>query len=476
MGQTQHTLARSTTSNIYIWAILALFIAAVVITGVLIFNGVRNFVVTGSLMPVKDPNFSVNEQGTPNPLSTPAITSTLQAQVGPIARPWDGASRVNILVMGLDFRDWQQGEGAPRTDTMILFTVDPLTHTAGMLNIPRDLWVNIPGGFGYGRINTAYRLGVMNNYPGGGPGLAIETVEKFLGVPINYYAQIDFYAFEKFIDEIGGIDIEVEKKIKIDPIGKMNTVILQPGKHHLDGSKALAYARARYTDLGDFDRADRQQKVIFAAAKRILGLDMLPKLVAKAPSLYEEYKSGINTNLTLEEAISLAWLLKDIDLENQVKHGVISPPDQVLQVSLVVNGEKQDVLKPITSKIRLLRDDIFASSSLSPVMASADPVGLMKAEGARISLLNGSGQGGIANRTSDYLKSQGADVVSTGDAQDFAYETAVIVYTGKPYTLQFLAKLMNIQPNRIRFQYDPASQVDMVITIGADWANKNSMP
>jgi LCP family protein required for cell wall assembly len=378
--------------------------------------------------------------------------------------------------MGLDFRDWQAGEGAPRTDTMILFTIDPLTRTAGMLNIPRDLWVNIPGGFGYGRINTAYRLGMMNDYPGGGPGLAIETVEQFLGVPINYYAQIDFYVFEKMIDEIGGIDIVVENKIKIDPIGKMNTVILQPGKHHLDGSKALAYARARYTDQGDFDRATRQQQVISAVAKRVFSADTLPGLITRAPSLYENYKSGLNTNCPLEDMLSLAWLAKDIDLDTQVKKGVISPPDQVVPVRLVVDGESQDVLKPITSKIRLLRDDIFASSGLSPAMASADPQELMKAEGAHISLLNGSGQGGMASRTSDYLKSEGADIVSTGDAQEFAYETSVIIYTGKPYTLQFLAKLMNIQPNRIRFQYDPNSQVDMVLTLGADWANKNSMP
>ena len=73
-------------------------------------------------------------------------------------KPWEGGERVTVLLMGLDYRDWEKGEGPPRTDTMILLTLDPVTETAGMMNIPRDLWVSIPG-FDYGRINTAYPLG-----------------------------------------------------------------------------------------------------------------------------------------------------------------------------------------------------------------------------------------------------------------------------------------------------------------------------
>jgi LCP family protein required for cell wall assembly len=131
--------------------------------------------------------------------------------------------------MGLDYGDWSADrEGPSRTDTMILFTVDPLSKTAGMLNIPRDLWVNIPG-FGYDKINTAFFLGEANKLPEGGPGLAIKTVEQLLGVPINYYAQIDFQAFETFIDKIDGVEIDVPYEMKIDPIGKYNTITLEPG-------------------------------------------------------------------------------------------------------------------------------------------------------------------------------------------------------------------------------------------------------
>ena len=74
-----------------------------------------------------------------------SLTVPLDPELGPTPPPWDGTNRVSLLVMGLDYRDWQAGEGPPRTDTMILFTVDPINRTAGMLSIPRDLWVNIPG-------------------------------------------------------------------------------------------------------------------------------------------------------------------------------------------------------------------------------------------------------------------------------------------------------------------------------------------
>jgi polyisoprenyl-teichoic acid--peptidoglycan teichoic acid transferase len=476
MQRTRQIINRSTSSAAFYWTALVLFITLVILIGMATYKGVRNFVLTGSLLPVQGPVLQEGSaQSTRSPDSTDVFTPTLQAQAaGPIAKPWDGASRVTILLMGLDMRDWEQNAGAPRTDTMMLVTIDPLTHTAGMLNIPRDMWVNIPG-FGYHRINVAYSLGILNNYPdGGGPGLAVKTVESFLGVPINYYAQIDFFAFEKFIDEIGGVDINVSNKITIDPIGKMNTVILQPGKHHLDGPKTLAYARVRHDAGDDFGRGDRQQQVMLAIRDKVLSLNMLPTLIAKAPQMYKDLSAGIHTNLTVDQAISLAWLAKDVDLKN-IQRGVIGPPKQVILVTLDTEEGRQEVLKPVSGEIRLLRDQIFTSSgAVSPAMASADPKGLMQAEAARIMIQNGSGTAGMAGRTSEYLKSQGANVTGTGDGS-LTYETSVIDYTGKPYTLKYLVEMMNIRPDRIRFQYKPDSQVDVQVTLGTDWAQKNPM-
>jgi LCP family protein required for cell wall assembly len=374
-----------------------------------------------------------------------------------------------MLIMGLDYRDWASGDGPPRTDTMILLTVDPLSRTAGILNIPRDLWVNIPG-FEYGRINTAFFLGETYQTPGGGPGLAVKTVEELLGVPIDYYAQIDFYAFEKFVDLLGGVLIDVPEEIKIDPIGRYNTTTLQPGEQRLQGPELLAYARARSTEGGDFDRAQRQQQVILALRKRILKPEALAWIIPKAPEIYVDLSEGIRTNMTLDDAIKLVMLGMDITVEN-IKRGAIST--EHINLAKSPDGT-QDVLKPLPEKIRLLRDEIFASSNLaSPYLTSSDSLEPMRAEEARITVLNGTYTEGLANLTQQYLESQGALVVSTGNAGEALASTRVIDFTGNPYTLRYLVELMGISPTNIVQDFKPDSDVDVVVIIGADWETNN---
>jgi hypothetical protein len=135
------------------------------------------------------------------------------------------------------------------------------------------------------------------------------------------------------------------------------------------------------------------------------------------------------------------------------------------------------VLKPRPEQIRLLRDEIFTSDGpASPAAENSDPQELMQAEAARLSVLNGSGTPGLATRTADYLAAEGAQVASTGDAPEPYNATTIISYTGNPYTIKYLVELMNISPNRIYLRYDPTNQVDMVLYLGYDWANNNSLP
>ncbi len=409
------------------------------------------------------------------PTPTPGGSAAQPVPQGPTPEPWDGASRVNVLLIGLDYRDWEAGEDAPRSDTMILLSLDPLTKNAAMLSIPRDLWVDIPGGFGYGKINTAYSLGEANQLPGGGPELAMKTVESVLGIPIQYYAQVDFGAFVRFIDEIGGVKLDVPEPITIDLVGsgKETKKKLKPGVQTLPGEWALAYARARYTEGGDFDRARRQQQVILAIRDRILAFDMAPTLVAKAPQLYAELSSGIRTNMTLDQAIQLAWLAKDIPEEN-IRHGIIGEEHVIFAKS----PEGLDILKPIPEKIRILRDELFTTEgALSPAAAQQSLEDLAKAEGARIMVLNGAYVTGLAGRTSEYLRSLGLNAPEDllGNTEAVAY-TWVIDHTGNPYTVQYLMNLMNVSPNNFRVRYDPNAQADIEIWLGSDWATNNAMP
>lgn len=297
------------------------------------------------------PNLSPIVSGTPAPGDTPVPA----AVITPI--PWSGAERVTILLMGLDYRDWQSGAGFPRTDTMMLVTIDPITRQAGMLSIPRDLWVEIPG-FPHQRINTAYPSGENNRLPGGGPGLAMRTVEDLLGVPIQYYAIIEFSAFERMIDEIGGIDVLVTERIKISPIGRQS-LWLDPKPYHLDGAEALAYARVRKAAGDDFGRAERQQQVALAVIDRVVGFDRIPTLVTRAPALYAELQSGIHTNMTLDQMIAFGWLAVQIPKEN-IHRGVIGPPKMVGFYTL---PDGQKVIRPVPDQIRILRDQIFTETS-----------------------------------------------------------------------------------------------------------------
>jgi LCP family protein required for cell wall assembly len=447
---------------------LTILLVAAGIAGLLAFGLVRNIVLGKGLAGRLNPQISESEataqaldplsvQSTPNP-NAPSSLPTLT--------PWDGVNRVTVLLIGLDYRDWQSGEGASRSDTMILLTLDPLTKTAGMLSIPRDMWVAIPG-FQHGKINTAYYLGEAYKLPGGGPGLAVKTVEQFLGVPINYYAQIDFGAFVNFIDELGGIKVDVPEKIKVDLLGDGSSTIktLQPGIQVLPGEWALAYARNRYTEGGDFDRAKRQQQVILGIRDRILSLDMLPTLIQKAPSLYQELSSGVHTNLTMDQVVKLALLAKDVPSES-IKQGV-------LDEKYVLFGTSPDGLSiviPLPDKIHTLRDEIFATSgSLSP-QTPGDNAARMQAEAASVAVYNGSGTGDLEGRTADLLRGAGMNVVTTGAANQRYTNTTVVDHTGNPFTLRYLVDLMGISEFRVELAYDPSSPVGVEVFLGDDWA------
>ncbi|MBN1146342.1 MAG: LCP family protein [Anaerolineales bacterium] len=456
-------------------AVLAGFSIAAMLAGYLTYVIVRDFVAGWEMTDL--PGITVRDAtATPDPSSgvvpTPDLSLPPISAANPTPPPWDGADRVSLLIMGLDYRDWAAGEGPPRTDTMIVLTIDPINRTAGMLSVPRDLWVNIPG-FEYGRINTAYQLGEAYQVLGGGPQLATDTVELLLGVPIDYYAQVDFGAFVRFIDEIGGLEIYIPQKITVDPLGEDNTILLKKGIRKLSGEVALAYARTRKTEGGDFDRSNRQQIVILATRQKLLKADNLPKLIAKSPVLYNELSSGIRTNMSLDQIIRLAWLASQIPLEN-IKRGIIGTD----HVTFVKSPDgTQDVLKARTEKIRELRDEIFTvDGPTKPLAVSMDLAELIRTEGARLTVLNGSYTAGLAARTTEYLVSQGFNVVETGNSERFTSYTEITFHTGKPYTLKYLVELMQISEFRIRHFFDPASSADIVIILGDDWAANNPMP
>lgn len=454
--------------------IAGLLAAAALVLGLLAFAGGRAVTLAfanPSSRPGRPEINAVDAQGTPiapgnttNNLSNPNAPSDV-----PELTPWDGVGRVTVLLIGLDYRDWSAGADYSRSDTLMLLTLDPLTKTAGILSIPRDMWVAIPG-FQHGKINTAYYLGEAYKLPGGGPGLAVKTVEQFLGVPINYYAQIDFGAFVRFIDELGGVKINVPEKITVDLLGTGSATkkTLQPGVQVLPGEWTLAYARNRYTSGGDFDRAARQQQVILAIRDRILSLDMLPNLIQRAPALYNELASGIHTNLTLDQVIRLALLARDVP-EANIQQGVLNE-------KYVLFGTSPDGLSiviPLPDKIFTLVDQLFTTTgSLSP-QTPGDNQARMQAEAASVSLYNGSSRNGLAESTADLLRQQGMQISQTGNADQAYARTTLVDHAGNPATLTYLAEALGLggEPTVI-LDYNPSAAASVEVYLGEDWAQR----
>lgn len=418
-----------------------------------------------------------NPEGTPIATEVVAATPEVSAPVDVPAPTWDGGSRVNVLFIGVDARDWEVNATAPRSDTMILFTIDPVTKTAGMLSIPRDMWVDIPG-FGYGRINTAYNLGEAYKLPGGGPGLAMKTVEKFLGVPVNYYGQVDFNTFIAMIDTIGGIDVQVKERLVLDPVGTgMDKVVITPGYRHLVGWKALAYARTRKTEGGDVDRAQRQQDVIFAIMEKVLSPDYFPIFVKQASGLYELMATGIHTNLSFDDGLRLAVLLQGVPRES-IKTGVIDY-DMVTFDNTVLNGENASVFKPKPDDIRILRDEIFGGGAVGAMAGGGDPLQLALQEKTRVRINNGAYAQDFGQRTATYLQGLGLNVteLTSGGPYD---RTVIVLHSPKLYTMRLLLYLFGLNgasgSSQIRFEPDSSSPVDVEIRLGNDVANANIIP
>lgn len=250
-------------------------------------------------------------------------TITLDDGRSIVIEAWDGQSRFTLLAMGLDRRPGERGL-AHLTDTMMLISLDPISQRIGILSIPRDLYVDIPGFSQLQRINTAMALG-ENTQPGSGPQLAMQTVQYNLGIRVHDYILVDFKAVIDLVDAIGGIDVSIDYTINDTAYPDMNygydPFYLPAGSHHLMGYDALRFARTRHGD-SDINRAERQQMVIYAVRDRILDLNMLPAMIIQAPSLLNTWEDNVYTGMSLEQMIKLAWTVKDIPLEN-MRTGVI---------------------------------------------------------------------------------------------------------------------------------------------------------
>ncbi len=368
--------------------------------------------------------------------------------------------RINILVMGLDRRPWEAPDDPTRTDTVFVFTVEPYSRSAGIFSIPRDLLVDIPngrGGFFQERMNVAYEYAPVINYPGGNAALTVDTVEENFGIQIDYYIVADFLDFIDVIDEMGGVDVNVEEPLaawySLDDKPENHVFMrFETGMQHMDGDRALAYVRIR-EGSNDLNRIKRQQQVIAAAVQQSFNVGLLPK----AQSLWSEFNKSIDTDIPSSRALGLAYLAKDI------------PQDQIVSVSLgdaVVDCPQGGAafLCAIPEQVEELRQQVFFDPRL-------------RFEGAIIEIQNSSGRNGLATATLGYLAQQGlteADMATVeGIPTPQPAQTVIFDVTGKKYTAEKVAEWLGLPKDRIQngtsFQDLAASTTaDIVIILGTD--------
>lgn len=390
--------------------------------------------------------------------------------------------RVNILLMGVDQRPGERGPS--RTDTLIVVTINPATEQVGMLSIPRDLWVRIPGYEVFGKINTAYVVGEQNGYPGGGAALAKQTVSELIGYPVHYYVKVNFDGFRRLIDLIGGIDIYVPRDIN-DPTFPddhygYDPLFIPAGQHHMNGDLALKYARTRHVD-DDYGRARRQQQVLLATKEQIMRADMLPSLILRLPQLMQTFADSVETDIPLDRIVTLANLARHLDLNNI----------QQLVIDRTLGEERNDpeigyVLIPNRDAIRPLMDEMFGDLPLTRVgeelgrlaeASTAQAQSELATEQARIAVLDGGDNLPMAQRVADWLKSQGFQIVEVGKAERSTYPRVLIrVFIRKPHTLTRLQALLGQVEVQDMSGTIATPSRDIEIVIGRDFSLAGNVP
>jgi LCP family protein required for cell wall assembly len=366
--------------------------------------------------------------------------------------------RINVLVLGLDRRP-SEGQEPTRTDTMAVLTLDPMSRTAGVLSIPRDLLVEIPngrGGYFVDRINTAYRFGGLTDYEGGALQAVRDTIEhNFPQIRVDYEVVIDFAAFIRIIDTLGGVDVYIPEgfryteRVSVDDRDGVLPVF-QAGWEHMNGERALYYVRYREGPDGDLGRIRRQQDVMFAVAQKLVGLGA----VARAPELWRQYSEAVVTDIPSYRIPGLALLAGQIGLERVVMRSL----GEVARDAVTAGGA--DVLVAEPEDIARVVNALFYDPRL-------------RQEGAQIEIRNATARAGLGTAAAGYFVQHGlvAEALTVAAApatvQD---ETVILNYRGKDYTAERLAEWLGVPAARVRRAPDARSAAgpDIVVVLGRD--------
>ena len=266
-----------------------------------------------------DPNATGTPHSTPLPVSTKEVIS--QPTSAPVTGMCGAPPIMNILVIGTDARGDNYTYGL--ADVIRLVRVDFVNPKVSVLEVPRDLWVEIPdiadnlNGQDHEKLNQAYLYGNRGfgytDDPAQGPGLLARTLTLNLGTNIDHYAAVNMQTFVKVVNAVDGIDITLPETVDGRTATDTNKRLLfGKGTHHLDGTRALTLARIRIE--GTFARADNQNRVLCALRDKLTG----PDVVTKIPELIQSFQGAIQTDLSPAQLGQLACIGTQIQPGNIV--------------------------------------------------------------------------------------------------------------------------------------------------------------
>ena len=245
---------------------------------------------------------------------------------------WVSTDHINVLVLGVDTRE---AEGDQNADVIMIARIDFKNNEVRVVSIPRDLQVEVPG-HGPSKINGAYNIGVKEEPDNKVAGVLMmrDTIEYNFGVPIDEFVLVDFQGFEKVIDSVGGITVNVPERIEDDAYPTEDfgttTLIIEEGRQHMDGETALAYARTRHQDNDD-KRRERQMLVLRALLDKGQSLGS----VTRISQVINAAGDAVLTSIDWQEQLALMNLALKLDQNEIVMENITEP---LVQPGTAENG------------------------------------------------------------------------------------------------------------------------------------------
>ncbi len=265
-----------------------------------------------------------------------------------------GPAVMNILAIGSDARGNHYLYGL--ADVIRLVRVDFVNARVGILEVPRDLWVEIPGISDHyditnGKLNQSYLYGNKGlgyyDGPGEGPGLLARTLNLNFGAQPDNYIAVNMHTFEAIVDAVGGIDVYLPYDVEVFTPEYPDGYGVEAGQHHFDGETALWVARIR--QYGTFSRAENQNIIMCALRKKLLS----PAIVPAIPQLIRDFQRYVQTDLSAEQISQLACLATQMKGANVV---FASFPMELFSVEKTYDPQSKDTTSTLDADFNILRD------------------------------------------------------------------------------------------------------------------------